>query len=239
MRTTNYQIMVCGGSSFRSINETLEKLEYEAPMERGFLIAPESNVNRIKGRFVHTIYGRTTSLDPDSLEEVSEQVESLAEVRFELDQKKGLVSVEGPRSGLGIVWEALETIPDVHTAFEDLRLNLKDLLFELQGAYKKHTVKSLKIRDYLAREHMLTSGSFKVLEPQDAEKIVEKYADQLDAFTLGLKLPDGAVAITVTRKGVVRASDDTPDEVLMFIKDLLPQFHEAEVETTEIHVTKK
>ncbi|MHC4840225.1 MAG: hypothetical protein ACYTDT_04580 [Planctomycetota bacterium] len=235
MRALHYKILVCGGSSFRSINETLPELSYEAGMERGFLVSPETNSNRIKARYVYTKYGKQVSLDPDSLEQVEEQTESLAEARFELDQKKGLVMVEQRRGELESVYEALESMPEVHTAFEDLNLNLKDLMFEIQGAYKKNTVKSLRIKDYLARENMLASASFKVLEPQDAEKIAEKFDDQLEAFTLTLKLPDGACALTVTRKGSVRASDDIPDEVLMYVKDLLPQYHEAEVETTEIH----
>ncbi|MDC1143094.1 hypothetical protein OAU50_08380 [Planctomycetota bacterium] len=235
MRALHYKILVCGGSSFRSVNETLPQLSYEAGMERGFLVAPESNVNRIKARYIYTKYGKNVGLDPDSLEQVEEQTESLAEARFELDQKKGLVMVEQRRGDLESLYEALESMPDVHTAFEDLNLNLKDLMFEIQGAYKKNTVKALRIKDYLARENMLASASFKVLEAQDAEKIVEKFDDQLEAFTLQLKLPDGACNLTVTRKGSVRASDDIPDEVLMFVKDLLPQYHEAEVETTEIH----
>ncbi|MCF6228753.1 MAG: hypothetical protein L3J82_08865, partial [Planctomycetes bacterium] len=154
---------------------------------------------------------------------------------FELDQKKGWVMVGQRRGDLEAIYEALESLPDVHSAFEDLNLNLKDLMFEIQGAYKKNTVKILRIKDYLARENMLGSASFKVLEEQDAEKLAEKFDDQLEAFTLQLKLPDGACNLTVTRKGSVRASDDMPDEVLMFVKDLLPQFHEAEVETTEVH----
>ena len=30
------------------------------------------------------------------------------------------------------------------------------------------------------------------------------------------------------------ASDDAPDELLSFVKDLLPRFHEAEVETAQV-----
>jgi len=235
MRALHYKILVCGGSSFRAINETLPQLAYEAGMERGFLVAPESNTNWIKARYVYTKLGEQVSLDPETLEQVEEQTESLSEARFELDQKKGLVMVEQRRGDLEVIYEALESLPDVHSAFGDLNLNLKDLMFEIQGAYKKNTVKTLRIKDYLARENMLGNASFKVLEEQDAEKIAEKFDDQLEAFTLQLKLPDGACNLTVTRKGSVRASDDMPDEVLMFVKDLLPQFHEAEVETTEVH----
>ncbi len=241
MITKHFKIFVCGGASFRAIREALPTLEYKSGMKQGLLVhqlTPSmfgEDVNTVRARYIFTVYGQTIELDPDSLEEYQQPTESLADARFELDQKKGLVSVEQRRGDFHPVYEMLESLPNVHVAFEDLNLNLRDLMFELQGAYKKNTVKTLRIKDYLARENMLASASFTVLEEQDAEKIAEEFDDQLEAFTLKLKLPDGACSITVTRKGSVRASQDMPDEVLEFVKDLIPQFHEAEVETTEVH----
>lgn len=234
MRALHYKFMVCGQPSFRSIRDTLPQLAYEPGMQRGFLLSKESNQNRLKGRYIYTKINKLVRIDADSLEPVEEAAETLAECRFELDQQKGLVMVEQRRGELNALYEAIDSIPDVTCEFEELNLNLVDLMFEVQGAYKKNTIKSLRIHDYLAREHMMTNASFKILEPQDGEKIAEKFADQLDAFTLTLKLPDGACALTVTRKGSVRASDDAPDELLLFVKDLLPRFHEAEVETAEV-----
>lgn len=234
MRALHYKLLVSGQPSFRTIRDTLPQISYEPGNERGFLLAKESNQNRVKGRYIYTRVGKTVTIDRESLEPKEEPVESLAECRFELDQQKGLASVEQRRGELNALYEALDSIPDVHVAFEDLNLNLAELLAEVQGAYKKNTIKSLRIKDYLAREHMLTSATFKVIEAADGEKIAERFSDQLDAFTLTLKLPDGACALTVTRNGSVRASDDAPDELLLFVKDLLPRFHEAEVETAEI-----
>ena len=234
MRAFHFKILVCGQPSFRVLRDTLPQVAYEPGAERGFLLAKENTQNRLRGRYIYTRVSKLVSIDADSLEPREEPTESLAECRFELDQQKGLVSVEQRRGELNSLYEAVDSIPDVHAAFEDLNLNLSHLLFEVQGAYRKNTIKSLRIKDYLAREHMLTSATFKVIEPTEGEKLAERFSDQLEAFTLNLKLPDGACALTVTRKGTVRASDDAPDELLLFVKDLLPRFHEAEVETAEV-----
>lgn len=233
MRVSHYKLLMCGQPSFRAIRETLPEIEFQAGAERGFILDKETNLNRVKGRYVYTQVGKTTTLDPETLEKKEEETRSLTECRFEIDQQKGLVSVEQRRGELNALYEALDAIPSVNIAFEDLNLNLPPLLFEIQRAYKKNELKSVRIRDYLARENMLTNANFKILEAQEAEKIVEKFDDQIDSFTLTLKLPDGAVALTVTKKGTVRASDEAPDEVLLFVKELLPRFHEAEVETTQ------
>lgn len=234
MRALHFKLLVCGQPSFRVIRDTLPQLAYEPGMERGFVISKESTQNKVKGRYIYTKVGKVVSIDADSLEPKEEPTESLAEGRFELDQQKGLVSVEQRRGELNALYEALDALPDAHVAFEELNLNLAELLYEVQGAYKKNSIKSIRIKDYLAREHMLTSATFKVLEPSDGEKLVERFSDQIEAFTLTLKLPDGACALTVTKRGSVRAGDDAPDELLLFVKDLLPRFHEAEVETVEV-----
>ncbi|MCB9894728.1 MAG: hypothetical protein H6839_09775 [Planctomycetes bacterium] len=234
MQAHHYKLMICGQPSFRAVRDTLPTLEYEPGMQRGFLLSAESTQNRVKGRYIYTKIGKLAEIDPESLEVKETATESLAECVFEIDQQKGLAKVLQRRGELNALHEALDAIPGANVEFEDLNLNLLDLMLEVQGAYKKNVIKSLRIHDYLARENMLANASFKIIEPQDGEKIAEKFSDQLDAFTLTLKLPDGACALTVTRKGSVRASDDAPDELLSFVKDLLPRFHEAEVETAQV-----
>jgi hypothetical protein len=234
MRSFHYKLMVCGQPSFRSVRDNLPQLAYEAGMQRGFLLEKDSSVNRVAGRYVYTKVGKTVTLDAATLQPKETPTETLAECRFELDQQKGLVMAQQRRGELNALHEALDSMPEVSVEFEDLNLNLTALMFDLQRAYKKNEVKSLRIKDYLARENMLASATFKLVEPQEAEKLAERFSDQLQAFTLTLKLPDGACAVTVTRNGSVRASDDTPDDVLRFVKDLLPAHHEAEVETTEV-----
>lgn len=234
MRTFHYKMMVAGQPSFRVMKSTLPQLEYQPGMQRGFLMSAESNQNRLKGKYIYTKIGKLVKIDPDSLEPVEEAIETLAMAHFEINQQKGLVSVEQRRGELNALFEALDAIPDANVSFEELNLNLLDLIFEVQGAYKKNSIKTVRIRDYLAREDMLTNATFKILAPQDGERIMEKFSDQLEAVTLTLKLPDGACSLTITRKGTVKASDDIPDELLLYVKDLLPRFHEAEVETAEV-----
>lgn len=233
MLSNHYKLLVCGQPSFRAMHELLPQLAFAPGMERGFKLSDETtNVNRVRGRYLFTRQSKLVSIDPSTLDPKEETVESLVECRFELDQRKGLVGVEGRRGDLTPLFEALDAMPGVHVDFEELNINLTQYMFELQSAFKKNEVKALRIRDYLAREQMLTSASFKLLDKQDAEKLAEKFSDQLDAISLQLKLPDGACNITVTRKGSIRASDDAPDELLVFAKEILPRFHEAEVETT-------
>lgn len=234
MRAFHYKLLVCGQPSFRSIREALPQVAYEAGAQRGFLLDKDNSQNRVAGRYVYTKVGKVVNLDPTTLQPKEVAVESLAECKFELDQQKGLAMAQQRRGELNSLHEALDSIPETSVEFEDLNLNLCALMFDIQRAYKKNQVKSLRIKDYLARENMLANATFKLVEPQEAEKLAEKFAEQLQGFTLTLKLPDGACALTVTRNGSVRASDDTPEDVLRFVKDLLPAHHEAEVETTEV-----
>lgn len=234
MRAFHYKLMVCGQPSFRSVRDTLPQVAYEAGMQRGFLLDKDNSQNRVAGRYVYTKVGKAVTLDASTLQPKETPTETLAECKFELDQQKGLAMAQQRRGELNALHEALDAIPEVSVEFEDLNLNLTALMFDVQRAYKKNEVKSLRIKDYLARENMLANATFKLIEPQEAEKLAERFSDQLQAFTLTLKLPDGACALTVTRNGSVRASDDTPEDVLRFVKDLLPAHHEAEVETTEV-----
>lgn len=234
MRAYHFKILIGHTDTFKNIHALMPQLEYEPGMERGFVLSKESSVNVIRGRYFYTKFNKQVSIDPDTLDKKEETLESLAECRFELNQTRGMVMVEDRRGELNQIFDALESMPDVHTDFEELNLNLTDLLFELQSVWKKNEIRSIKIKEYLAREPMIANASFKVLEPQMAEKIVEKFSDQIAAFTMALKLPDGVINLTVTKNGSVRMSDDAPDEILTTIKDSLMRFHEAEVETTSI-----
>lgn len=234
MRAFHYKLMNCGQPSFRSVRDTLPQITWEAGSQRGFLLEKDNSQNRVAGRYVYTKVGKAVTLDAETLQPKETPTETLAECKFELDQQKGLAMAQQRRGELNALHEALDAIPEVSVEFSDLNLNLTGLMFDVQRAYKKNEVKSLRIKDYLARENMLANATFKLIEPQEAEKLAERFSDQLQAFTLTLKLPDGACALTVTRNGTVRASDDTPEDVLRFVKDLIPAHHEAEVETTEV-----
>lgn len=234
MRICHYKLLIIGLPSWTALQAGIAGAQYTPGARSGFLPAKTDSKNAVSGRYVYTRVEARTHLDPETLEPVDEPVETLAVCHYAFDFTKGLAMVERTRAGFNALYECLDQLPDVHAEFEDLNLNLLDLMFELQGAYKKNMIKSLRISDYLARENMLTSTAFKLLEPLEGDKIAEKFSDQLDAFTLTLKLPDGIVSLTVTRRGTVRASDDCPDELLLLVKDLLPRFHEAEVETATV-----
>ena len=234
MRTFHYKLMVAGQLSFRLIKSTLPDLEYQPGAQRGFLMSKETSQNRVKGKYIYTKIGKSVSIDPESLEPVENAIETLAMAHFELDQQKGLVRVEQRRGELNALYEALDAIPEAQVEFEELNLNLYEMAEEIAKNYKKNEVKTIRIKDYLARENMLANTTFKMLDPQDSWRIMEKFSDQLDAVTFTLKLPDGACSLKITRKGSVSASDDTPDELLLYVKDLIPSFHESEVETAEV-----
>lgn len=234
MKTFHYKLMVIGAPSWRVLCEALPTLAFEEGMQRGFVISPDGTKNRVSGRYIYTRIGKITEVDPKTAEHRDRALEHLDDVSFEMDFQKGLVCVLGARGGLKALYEAVDTVPDCNLEYEEINLNLLELMQEVQSAYKKNAIKSLRINDYLARENMLANASFKILEVQDGERIAEKFSDQLDSFTLTLKLPDGAASLTVKRKGTVTCSEDMPDDVLSFVKDLLPRFHESEVETAEV-----
>lgn len=234
MRSFHYKLMVCGQPSWRVIREALPELAYTPGMTRGFLLDKDNTVNRVAGRYIYTRVGKTVTLDKDSLQPKETPLETLEDCKFELDQQKGLACVHTRRGDLWALFEAIDTIPDASIELLDLNLNLKALLFDVMRGYKKNRVKTIRIRDYLARENMLSNSTFKLLEAQDAEKLVERFKDQLEAVSLALKLPDGPCTLGITRNGTVRASDDTPEDLLRFVKDLLPAHHESEVETVEL-----
>ena len=234
MRAMHYKILVCGQQSFRMIRETIPDLAWQAGQQRGFVLDKDNSQFRVAGRYVYVKAGKQNVLDPDTLQTKEAPTESLCECRFELDLQKSLVMAHARRGELAALFEALDSMPEVSVDFNDLNLNLTALLFEIQRVYKKNEVRSLRIKEYLARENMVASATFKLIEPQQAEKLAERFADQLLAFTLSLRLPDGACALTVTKNGSVRASDDAPEDLLRYVKDLLPAHCEAEVETTQV-----
>ncbi|HRJ77916.1 MAG: hypothetical protein HPKKFMNG_01979 [Planctomycetes bacterium] len=233
MRALHFKILVSSGDSFKALRRAMEELAFESGMERGFVMG-EGSPSRVNGKFYYVKTSKTKSIDRKTLKPVEEKSEALAECRFGLDLQHGLVHVEERRGELNALFEALDAMPDVGIEFADLNVNIKDYVFELQRAYNKNEIRNLRIKDYLARENMLASATFKMLDVREGEKLCEKFALQLDAATLSFKLPSGRCQFTVTRKGSLRHSDDTPQELVDYARELLPRFHEAEVETTEI-----
>ncbi len=233
MRTMHYKQLICSGDSFKKAREAMAALNYEARMERGF-ITQESGPSCIIGKYYYMKTNVVKSIDRKTLKPIEERGESLCEVLFTLDLRLGLVSVEGRRSGLNALYEALDALPDVSMEFQDLNLNLKDYVFELQHAFNKNEIRVIKVKDYIARENALASPSFKVLDVREGEKLVEKWADMAEAVKLDFKLPSGKVSFGVKKRGTLTFTDDSPQELIDYARDQLPRFHEAEVETAEV-----
>lgn len=229
VKSEHYKLLIVSGDGFKRLREELVKYEWSEELGYGFKIT-ENDTNRVRGTCVYRAPKKLKDFDPEKGWE-ERYITVRSTFAFELNQTKGLVMVQGRRGDLGVLFGLLDAIPLLHIVFDELRLNLHDLMYEVQRAYKRNKVYAFKIADYLARENMLASASFKVLDEHDGEKIADKFSDQLDAFVLKLKLPDGPVSLRVSRKGSVSASDDTPDELMLFVRELIPRFHEAEVET--------
>lgn len=193
----------------------------------------------VRGKLLYVKTRVVKSIDRSTLKPMEAKEETLQEVLFELDLQRGMVSVEGPRSGLNVLFEALDAMPGVAVEFSDLNLSLKDYVFEMQHAFNKNAIRVIKVKDYLARENVTGSPSFKLLDVQDGEKLVEKWNDQAEAVKLDFKLPSGRVSFGVKKRGTLSFTDDTPQELMDYARGQLPRFHEAEVETAEVRDPQK
>ena len=233
MITKHFKILECSGESFAAMRRALGELTYQPMMERGFVVTKDEP-SFIEGRYIYVKSARLKQLHRETLVPIDPVNETLQEVRFALDLKHGLVSVHGPRGGFNVLFEALDSLPDVSVEFGDLNINIKDYVFELQHAYNKNEIRALKLSDYIAKENMLARATFKVLDVREGEKLTEKFQDQLAAVKLDFKLPTGKCNVTVSRRGSVSMSDDAPREIIDYARDQLPRFHEAEVETVGV-----
>lgn len=200
--------------------------------DKGFSIGQCDNT-KIRGKYIWKDTAQVDSIDPETLEPIKKDVKHLCAAPFELNFAKQHMRVD-KKAHFEIVQIALETIENAQFGLVDYEINLPQMVFEIQGAWKKNRIETLGIQDYLARENMIADASFKILEDLDAEKLVEKFDDQLKSVKLVLALPDGKVQLTVTRDGQIRVSDDAPEEIIMFVRDVMPQFHEPAVETTNL-----
>lgn len=246
-----HKILICSGDSFKAMRKAMSELTYEARMSsqpvagerassasghgfpsRGFIITLDSP-SVIEGTYYYTATEKVEDIDKKTLKTVEGKRERLKKAAFKLDLKHGLAS-SPKRDGLSALFEACDAMPDVGLEFSDLTLNLKDYVFEMQHAFNKNEIRSIKIREYLCRENMTCTGTFKVLDVREGEKLVEKFSDQLDGVTLSFKLPSGKTQFTISRKGEIKASPETPQELLDYAYEQLPRFHEAEVETAEV-----
>lgn len=227
-----HKILICSGDSFKAMRHTMGELVYEKRMERGFILTIDEP-SKVAGNYYYMASEKVEDIDRATLKTVEGKRERLKKADFTLDLKRGL-AMSKKREGLSALFEACDAMPDVGLEFSDLNLDLKEYVFELQHAFNKNEIRSIKIREYLCRENLTCTGTFKVLDVREGEKLVEKFSDQLDGVTLSFKLPSGKVQFFVGKHGELRFSDDAPEEMITYATDQLQRFHEADVETAEV-----
>jgi hypothetical protein len=229
MQVRNYKIMHCSQDSFEAaLNEIAENpMAPDAP--EGFALTSHED-NRLTGIYTYPRTKKVKRLDEKGELEIVGVVD-IQRCRFCLNQRKGLAYVEGARGHFPVLYERLDEAQDVRITFEDYHLDLAEIYHEFAGNFPKHRVKSLKIKDYLAKENMIGTPTFQVLEPAEAFTLVERFKDKLQAFSLAIKMPDGTVSLKIDKRGTVWASDDAPEELLMYAQDSVVRYHEEEIET--------
>lgn len=230
MITHIHKLFIAGKHTQRLLVNALPQLHWQKGMNRGFSLHT-CDAKKVIGAFAWRQKLELESHDEETLAPTVTSKTVVCKTAFTIDFNKGLVWAD-KAPGITQLYEALDSIPDATLQFDDLNLNLEELYSEFSGAYKKQQVTGLKLADYLAEKgDLLASPMFKLLDPAVEWKLIEKFSDQLKAIRATLKLPDGACSVTIHKGGKVQVGDTAPDELLMFLRDILPRFHEAEVET--------
>ncbi|MCK6440820.1 MAG: hypothetical protein L6Q71_11560, partial [Planctomycetes bacterium] len=105
----------------------------------------------------------------------------------------------------------------------------------LRDSYGKIDLRTLRIKDYLGREGLMTTASFKLMEPSKEDEIMRRFSDAILGFSVSIMTDVGRKSLSVAKNGSVRASEDVPEDIIEAVLGYLPQFHEeVEVETVEI-----
>lgn len=239
MTTTHvHKLMVIGGPSWSALIDALPQLTWNKGALRGFVLHT-CDSKRVIGGYAWRKKIELETHDEETLQPTVTHKRVVAKTAFALDFQKGLIWADSV-AGMNALHEAMDEIPNVNVEFEQLNLNLAEMLEELQGAYKKQIVTGLKINDYLdSKQDLTASPMFKLLDPANEWKVIDKFKGQLGAIRSTIKLPDGASSLTIRRTGAVSYGEHIPEELMMFVRDILPRFHESEVETAEVVDTEK
>lgn len=209
MITWHYRDFLCGGLSWDAIARLQwdQWLAPEAFRWRGRQYAP----GRVYGKLLHRHLQEITTVNPESWEPEKRSVEVNEVFDFRLIRSRGLVGVQGRKGDVGVLAAALDAAK-IWVELVPIELDLVGILETLRSSYQLHDVKAVRIEDFLAhKDELLTSASFKLLEREFTDRVIQKYSDQLGAFTLAVKLADGACSVKVTRDGTVSLGDDQPE----------------------------
>lgn len=231
MKAYHFKKLICGNATRDVLLDFLHAGTWYKGADSGFSIG-QFDKKILGGCYVWRETIAVETIDEDSLEVIEKGVRRLQKAHFILSFGESYVRVE-KKAHFGILFDALDALKGVHLEFEDYQIDLEGMVSEIQRAWKKNRIESIGIKNYLARENMMTDATFKMLEPT-GEKIIEKFDDQVSSVKLLLKLPDGDCPLTVTRDGSIRTSDDAPDDVLMFVRQIMPHHDVPDVETVEV-----
>ncbi len=231
MKAYHFKKLICGNATRDVLLDSLHAGTWYKGADSGFSIG-QYDKKILGGCYIWRETIQVDTIDEDTLEEIERPVRRLQKAHFILSFGKAYVRVE-KKAHFGILYDALDALKGVHLEFEAFQIDLEGMVSEIQSAYKKNYITGIGIKDYLAREQMITDATFKPLEVDVGEKVIEKFSDQIKSVKLQMKLPDGPCPLTVTRDGSVSMGDDAPDDLLMFVRDIMPRFDVPDVEVAD------
>lgn len=229
MKAYHFKKLICGNATRDVLLDSLHAGTWYKGADSGFSIG-QFDKKILGGCYIWRETIQVSTVNEDTLEDMERAVRRLQKAHFILSFGEAYVRVE-KKAHFGILFDALDTLKGVHLEFEAFQIDLEGMVFEIQSAWKRNDIESIGIKDYLAREQMITDATFRPLEAMVGEKVIEKFGDQIKSVKLQMKLPDGPCPLTVTRDGSVSLGDDAPDELLMFVRQIMPRFDVPEVET--------
>ncbi len=234
MSTLHSKIFRISKNAFSKLNQELEKFRYNPKQREGFILE-ENGAAKIKGRYMYPALQKVKATNPETLEEEQLEQSVMMTARFFLRPGKGLACSYERRRDLSVLEEIFNGLPEVACELEDFSLDVIEIYKTLQGLYGRVDLRSLRIKDYLGQEGLLTTANFKLMEPGYQEKIFKKYQDQSQAITLSLMTDEGRHTLSLTKNGTLRSSDGIPEEILEATLNMLPEFHhDPKVELVEI-----
>ncbi len=232
MKAYHYKKLICGNATRDVLLDSLHAGTWYKGADEGFSIG-QFDKKILGGCYIWRETIEIDTVDEDSLEDIKREIRRLQKAHFILSFGEAYVRVQ-KKAHFGILYDAFDRMKDVHLEFEAFQIDLEGMVFEIQSAYKKNQIAGIGIKDYLAREQMITDATFKPLEAMVGENVIEKFSDQIKSVKLQMALPDGPCPLTITRDGSVSLGDDAPDELLMFVRQMMPRFDVPDVETAEV-----
>jgi len=233
MPATHARIIHVSQQAFKDLTKGVADFKYTPKGREGFIVH-ESLPHRLSGRYLFKSIQKDKVTNPETLEvEVVEQPVLLS-CTFELNARTGVLRTNERRRDMDALEEAFSGIDNVRVELEDFSVDVIEVYKALRAAHSKVDLRSIRIKDYLGKEGLLTTANFKLMEPGNEASILQKYQSQAQAFSAAVMTEDGRQTVTVARNGSIRYSDNFPLDLVEMLLGQLPKHHEAvEGETVE------